>query len=572
MKRNFKTPESIFSDITFDNYLIQYEGDIEQEFEGLSDYYITVINDRYAILSLKKDIDIDTIRTTFPSIVYIKPTDAYTLQDISPVDASQAIFLQLNLPLNLTGRGVNVAIIDTGIDYLSEEFMTLNGETRIQAIWDQTIPSTNPEFNLDVPYGTIYTKEQIQSAIQAYRDGKSPYEIVPSKDEIGHGTNMAGIIGGTGKNPDLRGVVPDCDFLVIKLIEDYSFKAQFGIDIPLYNITSIFVALEALYRYTLTNYKPLIIYFPLGTTFGNHDGNGILEQYIETISKNSGVVVVTGTGNQRNNGIHTSGIISRINETSVMDVDVSPEQKDLWLEIWINKPNIMSLDIVSPSGENSGLINVLINNTETYTFIFEKTSVRINYFLPEETTGDQLIRVRFYNIQPGIWKFRLTGNYILDGKYNAWLPQKGITMGDTSFSLSDPYGTITNPSNSSFLITAAAYNQNNNNIVNFSGMAFEENFVGVIDIAAGGINALTVAPNNETAVVSGTSVSAAVAAGACAMLFEWGIVDGNDPYMYSQTLKTYISRGTTKRPGDIYPNPQWGYGILNILTMFQNMI
>ncbi|MDZ5035089.1 S8 family serine peptidase, partial [Clostridium perfringens] len=135
----------------------------------------------------------------------------------------------------------------------------------------------------------------------------------------------------------------------------------------------------------------------------------------------------------------------------------------------------------------------------------------------------------------------------------------------------DPYGTITSPGNATVLVTAAAYNQNNNNILNYSGMAFNTNYAGVIDVAAGGVNALTVAPNNKTAIVNGTSVAAAIVSGACSMLFEWGDVQGNNPNMYAQTIKAYLARGVTQRPGDVYPNPQWGYGILNIFVMFQNI-
>ena len=56
---------------------------------------------------------------------------------------------------------------------------------------------------------------------------------------------------------------------------------------------------------------------------------------------------------------------------------------------------------------------------------------------------------------------------------------------------------------------------------------------GAIDVAAGEVNALTVSPNNKTAVVNGTSVAAAIVAGACSMLFEWGDVQGNNPNMYA---------------------------------------
>jgi len=208
---------------------------------------------------------------------------------------------------------------------------------------------------------------------------------------------------------------------------------------------------------------------------------------------------------------------------------------------------------------------------ETYSFLFENTAIRINNYLPEANTGDQLIRVRFTDIKEGIWNLILTGESILDGKFNAWIPQEGVSIGGTRFISSDPYGTIMNPATSEYVMTAAGYNQNNNSILSYSGMAFLDDYINRIDVAAGSVNALTVAPNNTTAIVNGTSVSAAILAGACAILFEWGIIDGNDPNMYSQTIKAYIAKGAVQRSGDVYPNPQWGYGILNIFKMFQYM-
>ena len=564
-------PESVFSDKDYYHYMVQYQGDIQEEVSKIQGYYATIITEKYAILSINNNLGIDIGDINLKTVVYVKPAEMYTLQEISPIEASGVRFLQLELPLNLTGIEVNVAIIDTGIDYLSEEFMKSNGETRIECIWDQTINSMEQDKEIAVPFGTIYRKDKIDEAIRVYRQGGSPYEIVPSKDEIGHGTSMSGIIGAAGKNPELKGVVPECDFVVVKLIEDISYKVQFDIKIPVYNITAIFSALEFIYEYALTSKKPMVIYLPLGSTLGNHKGNGILEEYIESITGTSGIVLVTGTGNERDSGGHTSGVISKVGEIGAMELQVSPEQKHLWVDIWVEFPNIMSLEIVSPSGENSKIIPIVINSTRTYNFLFEKTSIKVNYYFPEENTGDELIRIRFYNLQPGIWTLRLTGNSILNGEYNAWIPQRGITVGDTKFSATDPYGTFTSPGTSVYVITVAAYNQNNNNIVNYSGMAFRNRFVDRIDVAAGGVNALTVAPDNKTTVVNGTSVSAAVVAGVCAMLFQWGIVQGNDPYIYSQTVKAYLAKGTYQRSGDIYPNARWGYGILDVVKMFQNI-
>jgi subtilisin family serine protease len=577
MKRNIEH-EKIFHDIRYDNYVVQYQGNIEEEISKRPGYYVTLINNSFAIVSLLKDLELNiSEEAIFQTIVYVVPSEFYTLQQISPIEASQADFLQAGSPLNLTGKGVNIAIVDSGIDYLNEEFMDANGETRIELIWDQTIISTEITDINEAPFGVVYTKAQINDAIKAQREGNSPRKIVPSIDEIGHGTNMSGIIGATGKNPRLRGVAPDCTFIVVKLIRDFSYEVQFpDAEVPVFNITAIFAALQFLYEYIQENNKPMVIYFPLGSTLGNHKGEGVLEEFIESISTKSGIAVVAGTGNQRNAGGHASGIVSKITGlealgVGVIELEAAPEQKNIWVQIWVDLPNIMSLEIVSPSGESTGTIPIIINYTKRHTFLFEKTSIRVNYYFPEETTGDELIRIRFYDLQPGIWRLRIIANYILSGRYDAWLPQRGLTVGATRFSFPDPFGTITNPSNSIYIITAAAYNQNNYNLVDYSGMAFLDFYIDRIDVAAGGVNTITVAPDNKIAIVNGTSVAAAVVAGVCAMLFQWGIVNGNDPYIYSQTLKAYLAKGAVARSGDIIPNPYWGYGILNVPKIFENM-
>lgn len=571
MKRKDIILENILNDPNFYHYLVQYQGDVEAEIASYPNYKVNIINNDHAILSVRKDIEIIFGKRLFSTVVLIKIPEFYTLQQISPVEASSARFLQLDLPLNLTGKGVNVAIIDTGIDYLNEEFMKQNGETRIDCIWDQTVISDKEVDELPVAFGTVYTKDDIQSAINAYKEGRNPYEIVSTRDTIGHGTNFAGIIGATGKNPNLKGVVPDCDFVVVKLIEDISFKDSFKAQIPVFNITAIFAALEFIYRYSLSSLKPMVIYFPLGSNLGSHDGENFLDQYIRTILTNRGITLVTGAGNQRVNGEHTFGLISKAGGTREVEIDVSPEKKDLWVEIWIGVPNIMSVEIISPSGESSGISDALLNAFIVYKYLFEKTSVSMNYFIPEVNTGNELIRIRFYNLQPGLWKLRLIGNQILDGRFDIWMIQSDLTPGTARFTSADTYGTITNPSNSQNIIKVAAYNQSNDNITSYSGVDFVDKNSNMIDIAAGGVDAITVAPNNGTAIVNGTSVAAAIVAGACAMLFEWGIIEGNDPTMYTLTLKTYLARGAMGRASDIYPNPNWGYGRLNILYMFENI-
>lgn len=566
--------KNIFNNDTYFHYVVEYTGDPKEEISKYPDFHLNIINSRYAILSLPNPYTYYFPAITFQTILYIKPYDVYSLQDISPLEASQTSFLQLELPLNLEGNGILIAVIDTGIDYLSEEFMDENGNTRIDYIWDQNSDTIiNPNSDIQPPFGAIYTNEDIQKAINLSRQGGDPYSIVPTKDTIGHGTKMSCLIGGSGKNPEYRGVAPKCRFMVIKLIEEKALFRDYKVntDIPIFNGAMIFVALEFIYRYALKKIRPIVVYLPLGTSLGNHEGSNILDKYIDTICFISGIVIVTGTGNERTTNGHASGNLSIDEPIKTISLDVAPGQESLFVEIWVNLPDIYSIDIISPSGENTGTVYYVINDIIPYNFTFEKTTVYISYLVPEESSGLQLIRLRFSNLQPGIWRFRIIGNLIVDGNFNIYLPQRGLTLEGTEFKPADPYNTVTNPGNSRYPITIAAYNQNNNNFTSFSGVAAISKFLDVIDVAAGGVNAVTVGPNNERAVISGTSVSAAIVAGVCAMLFEWGIVEGNNPNMFSQTIKAYIARGVTERSGDIYPNPEWGYGILNVFNLFKNI-
>lgn len=182
MKEGFRTPINIFSDANYYHYIVQYEGNIEDEVSKQPGYYATIIDNQYAILSTPVELDTGTAIPVFSTVIYRAFPDIFTLEEVSPIEASQANFLQLELPLRLTGRGVNVAIMDSGIDYLNDEFIRENGQTKIEYIWDQTINSGQQTGENGVPFGSVYNKSTIQQAIDAFKEGQSPYDIVPTKD------------------------------------------------------------------------------------------------------------------------------------------------------------------------------------------------------------------------------------------------------------------------------------------------------------------------------------------------------------------------------------------------------
>lgn len=562
----------LFYEENYSNYIVEYEGDIKSAFTNIDYACGFILDDRYAVVS----VDINKADEFFEKtkeIVFVEEPSIYTLNQVSPIDAANISQFHESPVLSLTGQGVLVGIIDTGIDYLNEEFMYENDTTKIVSIWDQTIKGKGvPEI---VGVGTEYTREEINKAIMAKKQGEDPYTIVNSKDENGHGTSMAGIIGARGKNPELKGAAPGCEFVVVKMQEakDSTLLREgiSDVDIPTYDTAEVILGIKYIYNMARRLNKPLVIYIPLGTNKGAHDGSAIVERYIDEISKVRGVIVVTGCGNEADGEIHASGNFEKSGEEKIIELQVDPLQRDLTFEIWCNKPDKVSVGVISPGGEVIGKIPAKLGEKEISKLVFEGSIITIAYFFPEEITGDEVIRIDIRNARGGIWKFTLYGDIVVNGRYDAWLYQRELIKAGTKFLAPSQNVTLTIPSTSEKAISCAYYDQNTETIVAASGRGFTREHTLKPELAAGGINALTVSRGGGATKVSGSSVGAAVTAGAVALILEWGIVKGNDPTLYSTKVKTYLIRGTKKRTGDVYPNRSWGYGLLDLKGIFEKI-
>lgn len=563
------------------NFLVEYNGDIKSEVRDLKNVDVYIIDDTYAVLSMK-NVDYDDVIQRLNGLVFIELGGIYTLSSTTPLQASKAQVFHNSSYLQLTGKDVIVGIIDTGIDYLNEEFMDKNGRTRILKIWDQGIKTD--KFPKDMFYGSEYSEEEINAAIELKRNGGDPYTIVPSKDEYGHGTEMSCIIAGSGKDPSLIGVVPECDIAVVKLDEafkkytDYFFAQG---DVIKYRNVDILLAMKYLYNLSFQYKKPVVIYVPVGSNFGAHDGTSILERYINEISNKRGIAVVASSGNQGNTNTHSDGFISEAKQSKTIELEVGENQKGLMMNILGYKPDKFRLSIISPSGEivqnanplpnYGGRKKLAVENGYKISFVYEGTVMDIFYDSPDELTGGEKIVIRAQNLKPGIWRFRLTGEYITFGKFDSYILQKELLANGTRFLTSSPYSTLTIPGAAEKMITVAFYNQDSNTIVSESGRGYSRNLLVQPMIAAGGVNALTINNKGEKVLVTGGSVAAAIVSGCCAMLFQWGIVYNNDPTLYVSKLQTYLMRGASTREGDMYPNEEWGYGTIDMVKVFDSL-
>ncbi|MEG0295891.1 MAG: S8 family peptidase [Clostridium sp.] len=550
-------------------FVVEYRGNFKEEIDKVTYACGAEITDTLGVVSVPVE-RIDQLRIDVPSIIFVETSSVYILQDITPSNIESIYKVKSNPYLNLTGRGILVGVIDTGIDYLNQEFIREDDTTRIIRIWDQTIQSS---VNNNLYIGSEYTEEQLNKAINAFKTGGDPYTIVPSRDEIGHGTKMSSIIGARGYNKEIEGVANDCEFCIVKLLESPSLKKkneENGIKpIPIYNNTEVLAAIEYIRKIGEELNKPIVIYLGVGSNEGSHDGYNITASYLTKISSKPGVIVVAGTGNSGNDEGHVIGVVNNINDVFTAELVLTKTLKEFTLYIWVQKPNRMSLNIVSPSGENSGDFIPNIFSIEQRKFYLTNTSVLVKCSDPENLTGHQLFTLVFTNINPGTWQFRLKGMFVTNGRFDIWLPSKLLLPEGTKFLNSSPYNTLTVPSTAENVITVAYYNGISGAIMGESGKGYNTNQLINPDITTVGTNVLTTSlDRSSVSVVSGSSVATAIVSGTCALLLQWGIVDGNDLTLYSTKMRSLLIYGADRDRNEDYPNEDTGYGKLNLYNIF----
>ncbi len=549
------------------NYLIEYKGDFKKKIDSISYACGDVITDTIGVISVQEK-DFDKLLIDVPEIVFYDFRIKYVLQDISPSSVDNINNIKINPYLDLNGRNVLIGIVDTGIDYLNDEFMREDDTSRIVNIWDQTIANSNNEA---VYIGQIYSNEQINNAIKAYRNKGDPYQIVPSRDEIGHGTKVAGIIGARGNNKEFQGIANESDFVIVKLFESSNFKSELkanGIpDIPVYNASEIVSGLEYLRKVAIERRQPMVICLGAGSTEGSHDGYNLISRYVTSLGNNRGICLVCGVGNEGDSQGHASGYIKNVGDVKVIDLRIPREIKIFHIYIWIRRPNIASINVISPTGEASSVIQAQINKIQPVKFVFLDTQMLVKYYNPEHFTGHEVISIEFTNIKPGIWSLNLIGDYIINGRYDIWLPPKNTLPENTIFLESDPFNTLTMPSEALNVVTVAYYG-NNNALIAASGKGFNTNGVINPDISTIGVNILTTKTSGGTTTFSGSSAATAIVAGACVLLLQWGIVDGNDSTMYTKKVRTYILYGANRNQTNRYPTRESGYGDFDLLGIF----
>jgi len=549
----------------FADFLIEYNGD-PTVLEPFAQYGYFIVNFYFAIVHLPVSVMTEDV---ISKMGYSAIPSLLGLTVDKNLEASGIIRIR-NVPnFNLKGNGVLIGIADTGIDYTNPVFQYADKTTRIATIWDQTIMNNNP--NNIVHYGTVYSKEQINLALQ----NPDPYSVVPSRDDIGHGTMVAGISAGNEvPASNFYGVAPESELVIVKLKQSKPYLKEF-FRVPEHAISyqenDMFIGFQYLLNYAAAVNKPIVICIAIDTSQYAHDGRGGTSSWLSLQSSLPGVAMVITVGNEGNARRHFFGTINEDIGYETIELNVAPNESGISMEIWGTSPNFFSLDITSPSGEYIPKIDIRLNETREVTFIFEPTIIFVDYQLVESQSGDQLILLRFSRPAQGIWKFKVYGRGISPMTFNSWLPMNDWILPDTYFIRSNPNISLLSLGCANTPITATAYNAEDESLYINAGRGYTRIQLIKPEIAAPGVNVLSPDLQKGFVEVTGSSAAAAHAAGVAAIIFEWGIVNNNYPKMSCQDIKIFMIRGARRKPDLVYPNPDWGYGILDAYNLFDRI-
>lgn len=462
-------------------------------------------------------------------------------------------YIYTNPYLTLSGKGIIIAVIDSGIDYLHPDFIDSNGETKIVAIWDQNSSKNSPPE--DFFFGSEFTKDEINEAIKNRDRGLT-------EDSIGTGTLAAGIGSGYG-NKDIRykGVAVDSQLLVVKLRE---YKDTYQNDEINYHQSDFLAAI----KYVIDTWKKYNREMIINLTVGQRSASIIEAVLLNSFEelRGSGIIVVSGAGNEGNTNIHHEGKVKNISDIQDIIFQVG-KQTNLDIFIMTTGPDKIGAAVISPSGEISHNVKY---SPEYYVyngkFNVENTKYQMRFIYPWIETGNQELVINLMDVKPGIWAIRLIPEYIVTGEYDIYLPNKNLLSPDTSFIDPNSSATITLCATTEEVITVGCYNDKTNNIWISSSKGPVKNRSIKPDIVAPGVDIIGPIRKDSYNTATGTGISSSITCGIIALLIEYlkGQNIYNRGFLFTDILKTYLMLGATKKEIYKYPNISEGYGKINL--------
>ena len=543
------------------DFIVKYMGNFQEDLGDVPGFSFQKINGIYGVVYAPLT-EIGTLNINTYSYSFIPK--CYTHMDLGSLSASGITRLQEHPYLQLKGSGTAVAVVDSGIDYRNPVFQNEMG-SRILCIWDQTLQGDGKE----VPYGRVFWKKDIDQALAS----RNPLEMVPSVDTDGHGTRMAAIAAGNYfPEENFSGAAPEAMLIIVKVKPAKKYLREFYLfpaEAELFQENDIMTGMDFAVRIANDRRMPLSLCLGIGSSQGAHIGKNPLSLYVDYISQYSLISVSIAAGNEGAARHHYAGRLTDRENQASAELRVGNKEPGFTMEFWGEPPEIYNLSLQSPTGEILDISASLGEVTQELSFVFVETRVKVNYVSIERQTGYTLVYFQFIQPAPGIWRIFVRGRDGQNVGFHIWLPVQGLISEETYFLEPSPYNTVTAPGDSLESITVTAYQYRDNSLYVQASRGFMPDGNVVPQVAAPGVQIRVPQLNGLYGNASGTSLSAAQTAGAAALLFEWAVIRGNQPYFTGSSVKNYITRGAEREERMQYPNRDWGFGRMDLYHTFE---
>lgn len=528
----------VFEEAKIFEVIIKHNGDISFLEEIFPRTKIIQLLNGYAVGEIPEEYI--ELLNQIPQIEYVEKPKLFFFQDFQSISIS-CINAVKGGENGLDGKGIITAVIDSGINMLLPEFRKENGESRIIALWDQSVRGTGTRWH---DLGREYTKEEIEAAIQAQQQ--------LAMDTVDHGTPVTSIACGN------NGVASGSDILFVKLLP----SRQGGFP----RTTQIMMAVDYVLRMAQRIGKPVAINLSLGNNYGAHNGRTILEQYLADVQLYWKTSICVGAGNEAVAASHVSGKMIE-NRMERVKFAITEYQTSLNLQIWTRYADSFEVRIIMPNGAVLGTLN---SYNRIQRFSAPQTEV-LGY--QGEATPYSTFQETYLDFigEPyvifGIWELEFVPKRILEGTYNIWFPSSVVLNQGTGFLMPTQDLSVTIPGTEPSVITVGAYDNKTDRYAPFSGRGGK--YVLKPDIVAPGIGIRAIGNLGEIRTYTGTSFATPFVTGSVALLMEWGITNENDKYMYGEKVKAYLQSGARRLPGEEIPNIKIGYGALCLSQSFK---
>lgn len=512
--------------------IVKYNGALKEAVSGLpvtaEELIVEELIAGYGLLTVPEDL-VDTV-SRLPQIEYVEKPKRLFFSMADGKEVSCVLPVTKRQPF-LSGKGILLAVIDSGIDYTNRNFRNADGSTRILSLWDQTV-SPDAEKGFFPPKGfvtgTEFTREQINAVLRE-ADPLRQYELVPSRDSSGHGTAVAGIAagaaanvtGGTANN-NYEGVAPESELLIVKLgtPREDSFPRT----------TEMMRAVTYVVRKAQSINRPVAINLSFGNTYGAHDGSSLLERFLDNAAEIGRTVICVGSGNEGASAGHREGRVN-VGETAATELSVGAYETAFSVQLWKTYTDVFRITLRSPGGQE---FSFSTEKGGEITWKAERTRILIYVGEPSPYAVEQEIYFDFIPenlyISPGIWSF-LIGTQEKESSFYFYLPSQAARNQNTRFFEPNPNLTLTIPSTASKVITVGAYDSTYDAYADFSGRGYRyaERDIGLLaagaakpDLAAPGVNITAPDIYGGYRSFTGTSFATPFVTGAAALLMEWG--------------------------------------------------